>query len=384
MIRPDFCKSWTFSKEGGTPRTLDLPHDAQLEELRGAKELSGSGGAYFAGGKYSYEKTFDGTELTGKAVMLQFEGVYRKAEVWLNNERVGGCAYGYAPFWVDLTGRVEPGENTLRVTADNSQTPNSRWYSGAGIYRLVWLWTGERDHIVPEGVNVTTLAYDPARVLAETEICGEGDVTVEILDGEAVAAAGRGRSVELTISDAHLWSAEEPHLYTCRVTLARNGQTLDTHAVTFGVRKLEWSPRGLFVNGKETLLRGGCVHHDNGILGAVSYPEAEERKARKLKEWGFNAIRSAHNPASPALLDACDRLGMYVMDEMWDMWYKTKTTHDYALDFEANWERDIASAVRRDRPHPSVILYSIGNEVTEPGEERGVELARRLVDTLSA
>ena len=142
MTRIDFCKNWTFTREGAAPRVLDLPHDAQMEETRGADMPSGSAGAYFAGGKYVYEKTFDGAGLSDKAVMLQFGGVYRKAEVFLNGERVSACAYGYAPFWADLTGRVREGENVLRVTADNSETPNSRWYSGAGIYRPVWLWTG--------------------------------------------------------------------------------------------------------------------------------------------------------------------------------------------------------------------------------------------------
>lgn len=381
MKRSNFCAGWTFAKVGGSSRLLDLPHDAQLEESRGMDEKFGSGGAFFAGGKYVYEKTFDGSELAGKAVLLQFGGIYRKSEVYMNNERVGGCAYGYAPFWVDLTGRVKPGDNTLRVIADNSEIPNSRWYSGAGIYRPVWLWTGARDHIVPEGVRITTLGIDPAKVLVETEICGGGEVKVEILDGETVVAAGEGNGLELTVPDARLWSAEEPNLYTCRVTLNRDSRVLDAYDILFGIRTLEWSTKGFFVNGKETLLRGGCVHHDNGILGAVTLYEVEERKVRILKKWGFNAIRSAHNPVSPELMEACDRMGLYVMDEMWDMWYKTKTAHDYALDFETNWQGDIESTVRRDRNHPSVVLYSIGNEVTEPSEDKGSELAQKLVDT---
>ncbi len=381
MTRTDFNKNWTFAREGSVPRRIDLPHDAQLEEPRRAEEKSGSGGAYFAGGKYVYEKAFDGAELCGKSVLLQFGGVYRKAEVLLNGEPAASCAYGYAPFWADLTGKVLPGENTLRVTVDNSETPNTRWYSGAGIYRPVWLWTGERDYIVPEGVRVTTLSYDPAVIAVETEICGQGEITVDIIYNDTVVASGAGAKAELAIPDARLWSAEHPDLYTCRVTLSKAGETVDTYDVSFGIRKIEWSTKGLFINGQETLLRGGCVHHDNGILGAVTYYEAEERKVRLLKKWGFNAIRSAHNPASPYLLEACDRLGMYVMDEMWDMWYKTKTSHDYALDFEANWHRDMESTVRRDRNHPCVTLYSIGNEVTEPAEDRGNELARELVDT---
>ncbi len=410
MRRLNFCKDWLFSKDGGAPRRIDLPHDAQLGERRGADEPSGAGGAYFAGGKYRYEKTFDGADLAGKAVLLDFGGVYRQAEVTLNGQRAGGCAYGYAPFLVDLTGKVTQGENVICVTADNSQTPNSRWYSGAGIYRPVWLWIGEKDHIVPDGIKITTLSYDPPQVQVETEICGEGEVTVEILedakeeaspdfssnagggdtasaasftakDGSCAIAAGTGTRVELLLPTARLWSAEEPNLYRCRVTLSKNGKTVDTQSVSFGVRKLTWSPKGFFVNGKETLLRGGCVHHDNGILGAVTFREVEERKIKRLKSWGFNAIRSAHNPISPELLEVCDRLGMYVMDEMWDMWYRSKTACDYALDFRDNWEQDIENTVRRDRCHPSVVLYSIGNEVTEPGEEEGTALSRQLVDT---
>jgi len=385
MKRYGFHQDWVFHKEGTDAyRRLSLPHDAMLEERRGPDQPTGSGGAYFGSGMYIYEKNFSVSEdWQSKTLLLQFEGVYRNAEVSLNGQRIGGCKYGYAPFWVELPeALLRAGENRLQVTADNRDTPNSRWYSGAGIYRPVWLWIGERAHIRPEGVRITTVSYAPAEISVEVETSGAGDIGVEIMDGDRVIANGSGAKVTFVIPDAKLWSAETPHLYQCRVSLRRNGAVVDEMTQNFGIRKIEWNTKGLFVNGRETLLRGGCIHHDSGILGAACHPEAELRRVKKLKEWGFNAIRSAHNPANPALLDACDWLGMYVMDEMWDMWYRTKTTYDYGLDFMENYAADLEATVRRDYNHPSVILYSIGNEVTEPAEERGVELAGELADTL--
>jgi len=384
MKRYSFNQNWTFHKAGlDSRRVLTLPHDAMLEERREPDSTTGSGGAYFTSGTYIYEKNFTiPEEWKGKTVLLQFEGVYRNAEVHLNGQKIGGCKYGYAPFWVELPERLlHTGENQLKVTADNHETPNSRWYSGAGIYRPVWLWLGEKAHILPEGVRITTVSYAPAEISVEVETSGDGEISVEILDGSRVAASGSGAKNTFTIPNAKLWSAETPYLYQCRVSL-RGGVAVDEMTLDFGIRKIEWGVKGLFINGQETLLRGGCMHHDSGILGSACYPESEFRRVKKLKEWGFNAIRSAHNPANPALLDACDRLGIYVMDEMWDMWYWSKTTFDYSADFMENYASDIESTVRRDYNHPSVILYSIGNEVTEPAEERGVELGKKLVDIL--
>ena len=177
-----------------------------------------------------------------------------------------------------------------------------------------------------------------------------------------------------------LWSEDTPYLYTCRVTLKENGKTVDTAETAFGVRKIEWGSRGLFINGKETLLRGGCLHHDNGILGAAAYKESEWRRVRLLKEAGYNAIRSSHNPASRAMLEACDALGVYMLDETWDMWYSKKSRYDYAEDFEANYKYDLRAMVERDYNHPCVIMYSIGNEVSEPAFEKGRKLAGEMVD----
>ena len=361
MKRISFCDQWTC---GGRPVTL--PHDAMLHGDRSADAPSGSGGAFFPGGRYRYEKRFSRPQ--AEHVLLQFEGVYKNARVYLNDRLAGGTAYGYLPFFIDADPFLVDGENVIRVDCENLDQPDSRWYSGAGIYRPVWLWTGPSGSIAPESIRVSTVSLDPAviRVESREEIC----FTVE-------GISGRGTDFTLSIPDARLWSEDSPALYTARVT---NG--FDEAEVSFGIRKISWSTKGLFVNGRETLLRGGCLHHDHGILGAATYDESEFRRVKKLKDAGFNAIRSAHNPCSRALLDACDRLGMYVMDEGWDMWYSHKNPYDYASCWRDNCTSDLEAMVQRDFNHPSVLMYSIGNEVTEPGRDEGVQTAKALVDTL--
>ncbi|MGX8688880.1 MAG: glycoside hydrolase family 2 protein, partial [bacterium] len=344
----------------------------------------GSGHAYFPGGIYEYEKTFEVTEdQAGKPMLLYFEGVYRNASVIVNGKEAGGCAYGYIPFAADLTDLVHAGENTVKVTADNSELPNSRWYSGSGIYRPVWLVTSEKDHICFEGVRVDTLSINPARIRIRTEIEGEGTVQVSVLDAEGnKAAQGNGCDIILEIPGALLWSDESPYLYRAQVSLIKDGAAVDEETVSFGIRLISWSSQGLFINGKETLLRGGCIHHDGGILGAACYDESEYRRARILKESGFNALRISHNPASRALLEACDALGLYVMDETWDMWYSHKTLYDYAGYFMDNWKEDLTKLISRDYNHPCVIMYSIGNEISEPASQKGVDLAKEMIDLI--
>ena len=367
MKRISFNDNWVCNGQRVT-----LPHDAQILEKR-APDASNGGHGYFPGGIYTYEKVFTApTEWKGKKILIEFEGVYKNSTVSLNGQAIGGHQYGYTTFTVELTGLHYGGENTLTVVADNSKLPNSRWYSGSGIYRPVWLYVGSENRIEYRGVKITTLFLSPAKVRVETQATGE--VTVEILDGDTVVASGAGKSCELEIPNGKLWSEETPYLYTARVTCGE-----DTVEETFGIRKIEWSPKGLFINGKKTLLRGGCIHHDNGILGAATYDESEWRRVRILKEAGFNAIRSAHNPTSRALLDACDHYGMYVMDETFDMWYNRKNPFDYGCDFESHWEEDTAAMVERDYNHPSVILYSIGNEVAEPAEKKGLEYGEKQV-----
>lgn len=370
MKKVCFNTGWTCN---GTPVTL--PHDAQILEKRNPA-VSDGGHGYFPGGIYTYEKTFTApAEWEGKKVLVEFEGVYKNSTVSLNGNVVGGHKYGYTTFTVELTGLNYGAENTLTVVADNSKLPNSRWYTGSGIYRPVWLHVGDAEHIAYQGVKITTLSIDPAVIRVETK--ATADVSVEILDGDTVIAAGSDADCEITVPGAKLWSDETPNLYTARVTCGG-----DVVEEKFGIRKIEWSNKGLFINGKETLLRGGCVHHDSGILGAATYDESEWRRVRILKEAGFNAIRAAHNPCSRAMLEACDHYGMYMMDETFDMWYNRKTKNDYGLDFEENWADDTAAMVNRDYNHPSVILYSIGNEVAEPSEAKGIEYGKKQIDLI--
>lgn len=382
MKKIAFNNDWSFGKlESAARQSVTLPHDAQILEMRSA-DASNGGHGYFPGGVYIYEKTFTApAQWEGKTVLIEFEGIYKNSTISLNGVEIGGHPYGYTTFAVKLTGLRYGQENRLTVTADNSKLPNSRWYTGAGIYRPVWLYVGEEAHIQYQGVKITTLSHAPARIRVETAVTG-GDVGVEILDKDTVAAAGRGSVLELDIPDARLWSDETPNLYTCRVTLTKDGKVTDCVQETFGIRTVRCDPTGLYVNGRRTLLRGGCFHHDNGILGAAAYDESEWRRVRIMKERGFNALRSSHNPTSRALLEACDYYGMYVMDETFDMWYLRKSKYDYGVDFEQWWQTDTSAMVNRDFNHPSVIFYSIGNEVSEPGEKRGVETARQMVELI--
>ncbi len=384
MKRIDFNRGWQFQKSGENRwQAVDLPHDAMIHETRDPESAGGAAAGYFPGGVYIYEKTFTvPAEWREKCVRFEFEGVYKGSQVLINGQAAGGKPYGYSSFYVLADPFLCYGkENTIRVTADNAKMPNSRWYTGSGIYRPVNLLVANKTHIAPDGVKVSTLSYTPAKVLVQTN-ANSSEIKVEVLDGNQVIGSGSGASVELTIVNAKLWSAEDPNLYQCRVTLTENGQVVDEVTETFGIRKVEWSNQGLFVNGQNTLLRGGCIHHDNGILGAATYAKSEERRVRILKEAGFNAIRSAHNPTSKALLEACDRYGMYVIDETWDMWYMHKNKYDYASDFDQWFKEDIRALVDKDFNHPSVIMYSIANEVAEPAQPRGVELTREMVELI--
>ena len=390
MTRINFNDGWRFRKAGDTEwKNITLPHDAMLYEARDRDVPGANATGYYPGGIYEYEKTFFVPDNDSHTyIAIEFEGVYRNAVVSINGKEVCRNAYGYVPFTAVPGDALKRGcENIISVTADNSRLPNSRWYSGSGIIRPVNIICGGKKRIVHNGLKISTPEYSPATVVVDTEIVTDNnaaEVRIIILDGENVIAEGSGTHTRFEIKNASLWCPEDPHLYTCRAELIADGRVCDSCTESFGIRKVEWNAEGLFINGKETLLRGACIHHDNGVIGAVTYDKSEERRIRILRQFGFNAIRSSHNPASPELLRACDRLGMLVMDETWDMWYNRKNKFDYAGDFPENYLHDIDAMIAQDFNHPSVIMYSIGNEVSEPKDEKGVSMAREMVTYIHA
>ena len=378
MIRSSFCDGWEFARDDGRFAPVVVPHDAMLGNRRGPDAPAASASGYYYGARYRYRKTFTLEE--PQVVMIEFEGVYRNPKIMVNGAEIAAPPYGFIPFFVDVSDVVHRGENIIEMQADNSDQPDCRWYSGGGLYRQVWLWEGGTAHIEAEGVKVTTLSLTPAVVRVDVLSTG-GTAHVAVIDEAGnVVGEGTGTSCEIAIPNARLWSAEQPSLYTCHVELLHDGRVVDTADSTFGIRTVEWGPEGLFVNGRETLLRGGCIHCDNGVIGAASFPESERRRIRIMKAAGFNAVRVAHNPSPSSLLEACDEIGMYIMEESWDMWFTRKSAHDYASEFLDWCDHDLARIVSHDYNHPSVIMYSIGNEVADPITKSGVAIERSLVE----
>ena len=372
---------WTCRHLGDTApgKPVTLPHDAMLAEPRTALSAGGTNTGWYEGHDYEYRRTLTVPEnALADTHILEFEGVYHNAEVWLNGQKAAFRPYGYTNFYVDCAPYLHAGENELRVIARNADQPNSRWYSGAGIYRPVQLWTAGGAHIALNGVKIRTLSLDPAVVEVRVKTTAPGTVRLTVDDLPAVQQESDGEAVfALTLDNARLWTPETPNLYTCRVNFA-DGEVTET----FGVRKVEWGTDGFLLNGKRYIIQGACIHHDNGLLGAVCDPDAVARKVRLLKENGYNAIRSAHNPCSKALLAECDRQGMLVMDEYIDHWYIHKTEHDYVDYFNDWWHQDLTDMVEKDYNHPCVVLYSTGNEVSETAQKRGIALTKEMTDFL--
>ena len=379
-----FNEDWKYRHLGeGEWIPVTLPHDAMIGEERSPDADGGTNTGWFAGRDYEYEKTFFvPAEYRHKQVTFEFEGVYRNAEVYLNGEKAAFRPYGYTNFYVEADEFLRYGqENTIRVVARNSDQPNSRWYSGAGIYRPVKLYVAERAHILRNGIRIRTAQIRPAVVEIRVAVSCAGTLSLKISrQGKVVAMAKDqiGEAGELAFSigipDAELWSPESPALYLLE---ARFGE--DSATERFGIRTVSCDAQnGFCLNGERLILRGACIHHDNGILGARCYEEAEYRKVRLLKEVGYNALRSAHNPCSKAMLRACDELGMLMMDEYVDMWYIHKTMHDYA-DYVLDWyEQDIRDMIEKDFNHPCVVMYSLGNEVAETGQKKGIEFFKKM------
>lgn len=381
MKATSLLTGWTCRHLGDTApgKTVTLPHDAMLAEPRTALSAGGTNTGWYEGYDYEYRRTLTVPENElADTHILEFEGVYHNAEVWLNGQKAAFRPYGYTNFYVDCAPYLHAGENELRVIARNADQPNSRWYSGAGIYRPVQLWTAGGAHIALNGVKIRTLSLQPAIVEVRVKTTAPGTVRLMVDDLPTVQQESDGEAVfTLTLDNARLWTPETPNLYTCRVNFAD-----DVVTETFGVRKVEWGTDGFLLNGKRYIIQGACIHHDNGLLGAVCDPDAVARKVRLLKENGYNAIRSAHNPCSKVLLTECDRQGMLVMDEYIDHWYIHKTEHDYVDYFDDWWHQDLTDMVEKDYNHPCVVLYSTGNEVSETAQKRGIALTKEMTDFL--
>ncbi len=382
-------------------RTVNLPHDWSIEGKPDPKSLSGSGEGFFPAGIGWYRKTFTAPATwKGKRVSVEFDGVYMDATVYLNGKKIGGQPYGYTGFVVDLTPSLAlASKNVLAVRVDNSAQPNSRWYSGSGIYRHVRFCITEPVHIAHWGVFVTTpeVSVDKAKIAIRTSVSNEttapSDVTIRIaVVGPGGVSSGQSESrstlagagetevtQEIAVANPSLWSPQTPQLYRAIVSVLSSGKVIDEVVTPFGVRSLAWSTeQGFLLNGKSIKFAGGSVHHDNGPLGAAAFDRAEERRVELLKAAGFNAVRTAHNPPSPAFLDACDRLGMLVLDEPFDVWTQRKVKFDYARFFNDWWQRDIDAMVLRDRNHPSIMMWGIGNEIPEAWTKDGAPIARKL------
>lgn len=381
---------------------VQLPHDAMFHEEQKQGAVNGGFTGNIDAGEYKYYKQFFVPEDDrGGHVMLQFEGIYRNASVFVNQSKVGESAYGYTDFTVEIGDYLKYGEQNDVLVAVKCGTRSSRWYSGAGIYRDVYLIHGGSIYVKPYGLRMTTLDVEEdgalvcvsARIQNDSLTADTVTATVTIKDSEGNVAVSNQYPVRirsrqtlefrknLYLDHAKLWDENEPNLYTVTFTISNQKEVLDVTEITSGVRKLNVDSRhGLRVNGRSVKLRGACIHHDQGILGSATYDDYEYRRVKRLKEAGFNAIRSAHNPASQALLRACDKLGVYVMDELVDVWNKSKVSYDYSIDFERNWEKDIEHMVKADYNHPSVIMYSTGNEIFEICTEKGFETSSMLSD----
>jgi len=372
-------------------RLLNLPHDWSIEGAFDQKNPAGFGGGALPGGVGWYRKAFEATPVKGKSVFIDFDGVYRNSEVWLNGQYLGKRPYGYSSFQYDLTAHLKPGKNIIAVKVDNSQQPNSRWYSGSGIYRNVWLTTTDRLFVDHWGTFVTTPEVSTAqarvniktnvrRMQSDSESAEKFDLTTVILNaaGKEVAKVASPNnqtesqtelSQDLVIHGPNLWSTDNPYLYKAVSELRVQGKLIDRYETTFGIRYFSFDrEKGFFLNGKALKINGVCNHHDLGALGAAINTRALERQLEMLKAMGANAIRTSHNPPAPELLELADKMGFVVMDEAFDMWKKEKTKFDYHLDWDEWHKRDLEDLVRRDRNHPSVIIWSIGNEISEQWE----------------
>ncbi len=380
-----FNGGWKYAHLGENDyKEVTLPHDAMIYEDRALENKGGTNNSYFAGLDYEYVKEFDLPESwKGKKTIIEFEGIMMVSEVFVNDVKVSECDYGYTDIFADITEALKDGKNTIRVIAKNHDQPNSRWYTGAGIYRDVNVYVLPEKHILINGVKVKTVDYKEGKISANIKTNTNGELRLNVIrNGEVVAntltTTDGNATLEIVVPNAELWSPEHPNLYELEVNFEG-----DIVKERFGIRTVSLTKEeGLTINGERVILKGACFHHDNGPIGARSHKAAEYRKVRIHKEAGYNALRSAHNPCSKNILNACDELGVLMVDEYVDCWYIHKTQYDYASHVEANWKKDLENIVDKDFNHPSVILYSTGNEVAETSEKRGIELTKNFTEYL--
>ena len=341
-------------------RALNLPHDWAVEGDFLCSNPSGAGGGALPGGIGWYRKTFNLQKKQGERYFIEFDGVYMNTRVYINGKEVGYRPYGYSSFEYDITPYLIAGRNVVAVRVDNSDQPNSRWYSGCGIYRHVWFTKTADVHVKHWGMHVVANPDGRISVTADVESQGKAyKVRNQVFDAQ-------GRAVGLKVHRPHLWSVDDPYIYKVRTQVLVGGKVVDEVWTNTGFRSFRFDAKtGFWLNGKNMKLNGVCEHHDFGCLGAVVNEDAMHRKLVRLKEMGVNAIRSSHNPPAPELLNMCDTMGLIVMDESFDMWHRRKTQNDYARFFDEWHERDLSDLILRDRNHPSILMWSIGNEVLE-------------------
>ena len=386
MAKINFCNNWKVKKLNSNDefKLIDVPYDAMIFEERKNDAPSGKNCCWIDCHDYEFIKEFTlNEEDSKKNIILEFEGVYHNATVFLNGEKIHFRPYGYTNFYVNITGKVKPNVvNELKVIAYNSDQPNSRWYSGCGIYRPVYLYLKDSEHIKINGVKVTTLDYKSKIIQTNIITSCAGEINVQVLDLDEVLQEITTKTdgiidINFDLKDLELWSSENPKLYKLKVTFNN-----DVETINFGIRQIEYGKDGFLINGERVILYGACIHSDNQLLGAYTNKTSEYRRIRILKENGYNAIRSAHNPISKWLLEACDELGMYVLDEYVDCRYTHKTKYDYVLYLEKYWQEDFKDMVDKDYNHPSVIMYSTGNEVGESAHKKGIELTKTFTEYL--
>jgi beta-galactosidase len=384
-------------------RTLNLPHDWSIESEFNQNAPTGGGGGYLPTGIGWYRKHFVlPKSVLSKSVWIEFDGVYQNSDVWVNGHHLGHYPNGYMSFYYDLTTYIKAGENTIAVRVDNSLQPNTRWYSGSGIYRHVWLNIANVLHVAQWGTYITTPQVDSmsATINIKTKIENRDvarknaillsfilDKNGNEIDREeypfSILSKNQSETEQkFTIHTPSLWSLESPAIYTLRSIIIDKGKIVDEVRTTFGIRDIKYDVnKGFLLNGKQVKMNGVCLHHDAGSVGAA-VPEAMwVRRLQILKAMGCNAIRSSHNPVAPEFLDLCDRMGFLVMDEIFDVWESHKVKYDYASYFNQWSQNDLTNFIHRDRNHPSVVMWSAGNEIGEQRQPKGYEVLRPLIET---